>query len=109
MTRHVHADLYEEAVNDTSIKWQMMYGDKWVDIITPLGGVVFFRHDRQYRKKPREFQEGHWYQCVGIDGYNSVHVFHEDRFYRDTDFACGGCDVVGFKWIGKSLGELKFG
>lgn len=108
MARHIHADKMIEAANDTSIEWQweLAKGDlgSWVDCEVECGMTPVFLPDIIYRKKPREFKEGHWYPCIHNKNPAVVR-------YKDAEFDLDGYVLFDrdFSWIGESLGKLKFG
>lgn len=113
---HPHADMIIEAAKDTNIKWQSRQPrtipqQNWQDCIAPPGGLVAFIDEFEYRKKPREFNEGEWYPCVDYDDDESVRVFKAGFFfaYNVDGGYDGDMEEINFTWIGKSLGKLKFG
>lgn len=110
MARHVHADLMIEAANDTSIKWQWCRNE--ADYYDCPGRNPDWSADLKYRKKPREFQVGHWYPAIDKGGDNAIYFFNGGVFQVFEDTLDGNQSTFkegSLKWIGESLGKLKFG
>lgn len=107
--KHPHHDLIVEWAKDTSKKLQIktLADDvDWQDcsMLTVIENPKFL-----VRFKPqREFIKGHWYPCVDADGDFSV------KYFDGYIFSCyvglnSGLESHEMKWIGDSLGEIKFG
>jgi len=106
--KHTHHDLIVEWAKDTSKQLQILAGDNTFFDCTI--GTVIDNPKLPVRFKPREFIKGHWYPCVDEDGDKCVYFYDYDGVFRissdecDTNIVC--CNM---KWIGKSLGAIKFG
>lgn len=107
--KHPHAEMIIEWANDTSKVVQVRnqklakHLQRWTDANNPS-----WSEERDYRFKPREFNEGEWYQAVQkLADYDEHFVlkFINGCFYHGND----QYDAEQFAWIGESLGKLKFG
>lgn len=107
--KHPHHDLIVEWIKDTSKIIQVKKGvDEWSDC-NPMS--VYWLFSCEYRFKPREFVKGYWYPCIEIGEKTSrgyPRLFDGINFIDWEDDICP-LDVSQFKWIGESLGEIKFG
>ena len=108
--KHPHAEMIIEWANDTSKQLQVFDGniDEWCDCSMD---ELTIQPDEKYRFKPREFNEGEWYPCIDQYGDNGVFMYYgEDLFVMDEQSRSdSGFHTTLFKWIGESLGKLKFG
>ena len=108
--KHPHAEMIIEWANDTSKVVQILNDDDdgsdglWADVRKPSWDV-----HSEYRFKPREFNEGEWYPCVYQDGDECVRVFKNGKLYAYSKDPITGVTPDKMKWIGESLGKLKFG
>lgn len=103
--KHPHHDLIAEWIKDTSKEVQIKTKSNAFicrsikEVIGDKKGVC------EFRIKPREFTKGHWYPCVFKCGDDSFIRWDGEKFHdADVEYHRGS----NFRWIGESLGEIKF-
>ena len=130
--KHVHHDQKEHALSDKEDKkpeaikhphYDFLMG--WLgDINQKIQGknkegdyvscgsltvIADVTGNEEFRIKPREFIKGHWYPCIELDGKKRVFMYNGENFvYYIGEYSRVEC-ASSFRFIGKSLGEVKFG
>lgn len=101
--KHPHHDLIVEWAKDTSKAVQFEINGYWYDSLMPTWGP-----DREYRIKPREFTKGHWYPCSKCNGSRFIAMFNGLSFSCFESASSVIIKTNDMKWVGESLGEIKF-
>ena len=104
--KHVHHDLIVEWAKDTSKEVQVdIFGNgEWLYSSNPRWDV-----NSKYRFKPREFANGHWYPCIFSKSKCDVMMMFDGVAFVSSPLNATRWSEDDFKWVGKSLGEIKFG
>jgi len=106
--KHPHHDLIVEWAKDTSkeIMESLDGEDDWIvgiyTVISDEDGLCSFKF------KPREFIKGHWYPCVLSKTKFEVLMTFEGSSFVSSPLHATRWSENSFKWIGKSLGAIKF-
>ena len=107
--KHPHHDLIVELIGDTS-KQALQVTALGHEVNTDIAHVAddvagMF----EFKIKPREFIKGHWYPCVDKYGDKMALMFNGDSFSYYIGKHCRKEMGYDLQFIGKSLGEIKFG